>query len=48
MPKLRDKFSENLVLWIYEFLWNSGDRISKEKEVMEILRIKKLKYDRIY
>ena len=48
MPKLRDKFSENLVLWIYEFLWNSGDRISKEKEAMKIMRIKKLKYDRIY
>ena len=29
--KLRCQFSENLVLWIYEFLFNSGDRISKEK-----------------
>ena len=30
-PKLRGQFSENLGLWIYEFLFNSDDRISKEK-----------------
>ena len=30
-PKLRGQFSENLVLWIYEFLFNFGDGISKEK-----------------
>ena len=29
-------------------LINSGDRISKEKEVIEILRFKNLKYDRIF
>ena len=31
--KLRDQFSENLMLSIYEFLFNSGDRISKEKKL---------------
>ena len=35
-----------LVLCIYEFLFNSGDRISKVKIIMEVLRIKNLKYDR--
>ena len=30
-PKLRRQFPENLVLWIYEFLFNFGDGISKEK-----------------
>ena len=30
-PKLRGQFSENLELWIYEFLFNSGDRLSKKK-----------------
>ena len=45
-PKLRGQFSENLVLWIYEFLFNSGDRISKEGRIIEIMRIKNLKYDR--
>ena len=29
---LKGQFSENLVLWIYEFLFNSGDRILKEKK----------------
>ena len=33
-------------LCIYEFPFNSGDRISKEKRIMEVLRIKHLKYDR--
>ena len=47
-PKLRGQFSKKLVLWTYEFLFNSVDRISKQKEVMEILRIKNLKYDRIF
>ena len=32
-PKLRGQFSENLELWIYEFIFNSGDRISKEKKL---------------
>ena len=31
-PKLRSQFSEDLELWIYEFLFNSGDRICKEKK----------------
>ena len=39
-PKLRGQFSENLVLWIYEFLFNSADRISKEKEVWKFLESK--------
>ena len=30
-PKLRGQFLENLELRIYEFLFNSGDRISNEK-----------------
>ena len=38
--KLRDQFSENLVLRIYEFLFNSGGKISKEKRIMKVLRIK--------
>ena len=45
-PKLRGQFSENLVLWIYEFLFNFGDGISKEKKIMEVPRIENLKYDR--
>ena len=45
-PKLRDQFSENLVLWIYEFLFNFCDRISNEKKIMELLRIGNLKYDK--
>ena len=32
-------------LCIYEFPFNSGDRISKEKRIMEVLRIKNLIYD---
>ena len=44
--KLRGQFSKNLVLWIYEFLFNSGDRISQEGKVMEALKIKNVKYDR--
>ena len=38
--KLRGQFSENLVLRIYEFLFNSGGKISKEKRIMKVLRIK--------
>ena len=38
--KLRGQFSENLVLRIYEFLFNSGGKISKEKSLMKVLRIK--------
>ena len=38
--KLRRQFSENLVLRIYEFLFNSGGKISKEKRIMKVLRIK--------
>ena len=30
--KLRSQFSEDLVLRIYEFLFNSGDRIANEKK----------------
>ena len=37
---LRGQFSENLVLRIYEFLFNSGGKISKEKRIMKVLRIK--------
>ena len=48
MPKLRGQFSENLVLWIYEFLFNFGDGISKRKKIMEVPRIENLKYDRIF
>ena len=44
-PKLRGQFSENLVLWIYEFFFNFGDRISKEK-VMKVLKNENLKYDK--
>ena len=32
-PKLRVQFSENLELWIYEFLFNSGDRLFKKKKI---------------
>ena len=35
-PKLRGQFSENVELWIYEFLFNSCDRISKEKKFWEL------------
>ena len=38
--KLRGQFSENLVLRIYEFLFNSGGKIFKEKRIMKVLRIK--------
>ena len=38
--KLRGQFSENLVLQIYEFLFNSGGKISTEKRIMKVLRIK--------
>ena len=38
--KLWGQFSENLVLRIYEFLFNSGGKISKEKRIMKVLRIK--------
>ena len=41
-PKLRGQFSKNLVLWIYEFLFNSGER----KKNCEVLRNKNLKYGR--
>ena len=44
--KIKSQFSENLVLCIYEFPFNSGNRISKEKRIMEVLRIKNLTYDR--
>ena len=45
-PKLRGQFSENLVLWIYEFIFNSSNRISKEEKNMKVLRIIHLKYDK--
>ena len=45
-PKLRDQFSENLVIWIYAFLFSSSDRISKEEKIMEVLRIQNSKYER--
>ena len=38
--KLRGQFSENVVLRIYESLFNSGGNISKEKRIMKVLRIK--------
>ena len=38
--KLRVQLSENLVLRIYEFLFNSGGKISKEKRIMKVMRIK--------
>ena len=38
--KLRGHFSENLVLRIYKFLFNSDGKISKEKRIMKVLRIK--------
>ena len=38
--KLRGQFSENLVLKIYEFLFNSDGKISKEKIIMKVLKIK--------
>ena len=38
--KLRGQISENLVLQIYEFLFNSDGKISKEKRIMKVLRIK--------
>ena len=44
-PKLRGQFSENLVLWIYEFLFILVIAFSKKK-IIEVLRIKNLKYDR--
>ena len=31
-PKLRGQFSGNLVLQIYEFLFNSADNIANEKK----------------
>ena len=37
-PKLRGQFSENLVLSIYKFLFNFGDRISEEKKLWKILK----------
>ena len=40
-PKLRGQFSENLELWIYEFLFNSVDRISNEKKNSENRKFKK-------
>ena len=39
-PKLRDQFSENLVLWIYEFFFNFGDGISKEKKLWKFRELK--------
>ena len=33
-----------LVLWIYEFLFNSGGRISKEKKLWKVWELK-IKYD---
>ena len=44
-PKLRRQFSENLVLWIYEFLFILVIEFSKKK-IIEVPRIKNLKYDR--
>ena len=44
--KLRGQFWENLELWIYDFLFNSGDKISKKKKIMEVQRIENLKYDK--
>ena len=43
--KLRGQFSKNLALRIYEFLFNSGSKISKEKRIMKV-KLWKLKYDR--
>ena len=40
MLNTRGQFLENFVLRIYEFLFNSGGKISKEKRVMKVLRIK--------
>ena len=45
-PKLRNQFSETLVLWIFELLFNFGDRISKKKKNMELLKIENLKDDK--
>ena len=38
--KLRGQFSENLVLKIYEFLFNSDGKISQERLIMKVLRMK--------
>ena len=38
--KLRGQFSDNLVLKKYECLFNFCGKISKEKRIMKILRIK--------
>ena len=38
--KFRGQFSENLMLRIYEFLFNSGGKISKEKRITKVVRIK--------
>ena len=39
-PKLKGQFSENLVSWIYEFVFNSGDRTFTEKKIVEVQRAK--------
>ena len=39
--KLRSQFSENSVLQIYEFVFNFDGKISKEKRIMKVPRIKK-------
>ena len=39
-PKLRGQFSENLELWIYEFFFNSGDKISKENKLLNFWELK--------
>ena len=38
--KSRGQFSENLVLWINKFLFNFGDRISKEKKFWNFWELK--------
>ena len=39
-PKLRSQFSENLVLRVYEFPSNSGDKISKAKKLWKFWELK--------
>ena len=39
-PKLRGQFSENLLLWIYEFLFNFGDKTFKEKKLQKFWELK--------
>ena len=43
MSHFGGQFSENLVLPIYEFLFNFGNRISKEKKLWKFSELKILK-----